>query len=127
MHAPILGEGYFADVSIDIGRSLETSPHNLLLLVMLKCGIIGGGLLILLIITALVQSRKYFLAFGNWIYICIFAYFIICMTFDSTHLLYKPDLGWFIFWMPIALMAGINIPLDKIYSRERLENHKVIF
>jgi uncharacterized membrane protein len=76
---------------------------------MLKSCAIGGGLLLLLIATALVHSYKYFHASGNWIFICIIAYFIVCMTFDSTHLLYKPNLGWLIFWMPIALLAGEEI------------------
>lgn len=120
IQAPVLGEGYFTDVSIDIHRSLESSPHNLLLLVMLKSGAIGGGLLILLVITALVHSYKYFLASGSWIFICVLAYFITCMTFDSTHLLYKPDLGWLIFWMPIGLIAGEEIRLkNHIFSPQR--------
>ena len=90
------------------------SPHNLLLLVSAKSGVIGGGLLLLLIITAIVHSYKYFRASGNWIFICIFAFFIVCMTFDSTHLLYKPNLGWLIFWMPIALIAGEEIRLKNL-------------
>ena len=109
LQAPLLGEGYFTDVSIDIGRSLETSPHNLLLLVMLKSGAIGGGILLLLISTALVHSYRYVVASGNWIFLCIFAYFIVCMTFDSTHLLHKPTLGWLIFWLPVSLLAGEEV------------------
>jgi hypothetical protein len=31
------------------------------------------------------------------------------MTFDSVHLLYKPSLGWLIFWMPVGLLAGEEI------------------
>jgi hypothetical protein len=112
LQAPILGEGLFTDVSIDIKRPLWTSPHNLLLLVMLKSGAIGGALLLLLIIKALINSFKYFHACGNWIFICFFFYFIVCMTFDSTHLLYKPNLGWLIFWMPIALLIGEEIRLN---------------
>jgi O-antigen ligase len=103
---PLFGEGYFTDVSIQTPIYLETSPHNLLLLVMLKSGLLGGGLLMALIAAALVKSYKYFISSGNWIYLCIFVYFIFCMTFDSTHLLYKPTLGWLIFWLPISLIAA---------------------
>ena len=102
--SPILGEGYFTDVNLKV-NNLELSPHNLLLLVILKSGMIGGGLLLLITLTALVFSFKYFLVSGNWIYISLFAFFIICMTFDSVHLLYKPSLSWLIFWMPVALIA----------------------
>jgi O-antigen ligase len=108
--APFFGKGWFADVNIPINNRM-LSPHNLLLLVSAKSGAIGGGLLLILIITALLDSYKYFQASGNWIFICIFAYFIVCMTFDSTHLLYKPNLGWLIFWMPIALIVGEEIQL----------------
>ena len=110
--APLFGKGWFTDVKIHIPiENLMYSPHNLLLLVCVKSGAIGGGFLLLLIVTALVHSYKYFQASGNWIFICIFAYFIVCMTFDSTHLLYKPNLGWLIFWMPIALIVGEEIRL----------------
>ena len=102
--APILGEGFFTDVNTQVGWR-ELSPHNLFLLVTLKSGVIGGGLLIVLVLTALVYSYRFFSASGNWIYLGIFIYFIICMTFDSTHLLYKPTLGWLIFWLPISLIA----------------------
>lgn len=111
--APLFGKGYFADVNMPIGKYI-VSPHNLLLLVSAKSGVIGGGLLLLLILTTLVHSYKYFIVSGNWIFICIFAYFIICMTFDYTHILYKPNLGWIIFWMPIALIAGEEIRLKNL-------------
>jgi hypothetical protein len=103
--APLLGEGYFTDVNTQIAGRRPWSPHNLFLLVALKSGVIGGGLLIVLVLTALVHSYRFFLVSGNWIYLVIFIYFIICMTFDSTHLLYKPTLGWLIFWFPISLIA----------------------
>lgn len=110
--ALLFGKGWFADVNVyNPLEKLMRSPHNLLLLVSAKSGVIGGGLLLLLIITAILHSYKYFHASGNWIFICIFAYFIVCMTFDSTHLLYKPNLGWLIFWMPIALLGGEEIKL----------------
>jgi O-antigen ligase len=103
---PFFGEGYFTDVSIQTANFLETSPHNLLLLITLKSGLIGGALLLILLLTALMKSYKYFIVSGNGIYLCMFIYFIFCMTFDSTHLLYKPTLGWLIFWMPVALIAA---------------------
>ena len=110
--ALLFGKGWFADVSVyNPLEKLMRSPHNLLLLVSAKSGVIGGGLLLLLIITAILHSYNYFRASGNWLFICIFVYFIVCMTFDSTHLLYKPNLGWLIFWMPIALLAGEEIRL----------------
>jgi O-antigen ligase len=109
LQAPLLGEGYFTDISIDIGRSLETSPHNLLLLVMLKSGAIGGGIFLVLIVTVLVHSYRYFVASGNWIFLCILAFFLACMTVDAIHLLHKPSLGWLIFWMPVGLLAGEEI------------------
>ena len=107
--APLLGEGYFTDVSILTPLYLESSPHNLLLLVTLKSGFIGGFLLITLVLASLIFSYKKFLASGNWIYVCLFVYFIGCMTFDSTHLLHKPTLGWLIFWMPVALIAAEEV------------------
>lgn len=113
-HVPIIGEGYFTDVSIQIAKGIETSPHNLLLLVSLKSGLIGGAFLLTIILTAFIRSYKFFIAFGNEIYLCIFSYFIICMTFDSTHLLYKPTLGWLIFWLPVGLLAGNEIRLKKL-------------
>lgn len=107
--APLIGEGYFTDVHIQTTKYLESSPHNLLLLVMLKSGLVGGGLLIVAISAALAKSYKYFIDSGNWIYLCIFAYFLICMTFDSVYLLYKPSLAWLIFWMPVAFIAAEEI------------------
>jgi O-antigen ligase len=106
---PFLGEGYFTDMSIQTPKFLETSPHNLLLLVILKSGLVGGGFLTALVVAAVVKSYRYFVSSKNWIYLCIFAYFVLCMTFDSTHLLYKPTLGWLIFWMPVGLLAGEEI------------------
>jgi hypothetical protein len=114
--APLFGKGWFADVTIPIGKS-KWVPHNLLLLVSAKSGVIGGGLLLLLFLTAFMHSYKYFVASGNWIFISIFVYFIVCMTFDYTHILYKPDLGWIIFWMPIALIAGEEIRLKNLALR----------
>ena len=114
--APLFGKGWFADVDMLIGNH-RWSPHNLLLLVSAKSGVIGGGLLLLLILTTFVHSYKYFVASGNWIFISIFVYFIICMTFDYTHILYKPNLGWIIFWMPIALIAGEEIRLKNLALR----------
>ena len=111
--APLFGKGWFADVDMMIGKN-RRSPHNLLLLVSAKSGVIGGGFLLLLILTTVVHSYKYFVASGNWIFISIFVYFIICMTFDYTHILYKPNLGWIIFWMPIALIAGEEIRLKNL-------------
>lgn len=106
---PFLGEGYFADYSIQTDKGIETSPHNLLLLVSLRCGLVGGALLTLIILIAFMRSYKYFKATGNEIYLCIFSYFTLSMTFDSTHLLYKPTLGWLIFWLPVGLLAGQEI------------------
>ena len=106
--APLFGKGYFSDIYIPVGNTMH-SPHNLLLLVSSKSGMIGGGLLLLLISVALVHSYKLFAASGNWIFLCIFAYFIVCMTFDSTHLLHKPTLGWLIFWLPVSLLAGEEV------------------
>jgi len=106
--APLFGKGYFSDIYIPIGNVMH-SPHNLLLLVSSKSGMIGGGLLLVLISTALTQSYKYFAVSGNWTFLCVFAYFIVCMTFDSTHLLHKPTLGWMIFWLPVSLLAGEEV------------------
>ena len=114
--APLFGKGYFSDVNLPIGNIL-LSPHNLLLLVSSKSGMIGGGLLLLLISSALAHSYKYFAASGNWIFLCILAYFIVCMTFDSTHLLHRPTLGWLIFWMPVSLLAGEEV---RIKSANRI-------
>jgi O-antigen ligase len=111
--APLFGKGWFADVNMQIGNKM-VSAHNLLLLVSAKSGVIGGGLLLLLILTTFVHSYKYFVASGNWIFISIFVYFIVCMTFDYTHILYKPNWGWIIFWMPIALIAGEEIRLKNL-------------
>jgi hypothetical protein len=111
--APLFGKGWFADVNMSLGRRV-VSPHNLLLLVSAKSGIIGGGLLLLLILNTFVNSYKYFVASGNRIFISIFVFFIVCMTFDYTHILYKPNLGWIIFWMPIALIAGEEIRLKNL-------------
>jgi O-antigen ligase len=116
--APLFGKGWFADVKIPAAKGKSMlAPHNLLLLVSAKSGVIGGGLLLLLISTTLVHSYKYFVASGNWIFISIFVYFIVCMTFDYTHILYKPNLGWIIFWMPIALIAGEEIRLKNLALR----------
>jgi O-antigen ligase len=114
--APLFGKGWFADVDMMIGKD-RWAPHNLLLLVSAKSGVIGGGLLLLLILTTFVNSYKYFVASGNWIFISIFVYFIVCMTFDYTHILYKPNLGWIIFWMPIAQIAGEEIRLKNLALR----------
>jgi hypothetical protein len=100
--APLFGKGWFADVNIQIEKKMLTA-HNLLLLVSAKGGIIGGGLLLLLILTTFMHSYKYFVDSGNW-----------SMTFDYTHILYKPNLGWIIFWMPIALIAGEEIRLKNL-------------
>ena len=105
---PIFGKGYFSDVDIPI-KNRMLSPHNLLLLVSSQSGLIGGGILLLLISVILVHSYKYFVISGNWIFLCIFAFFLVCMTVDSIHLLHKPSLGWLIFWMPVALLAGKEI------------------
>ena len=116
LQSPILGEGFFTDVSIDIERSLETSPHNLLLLVMLKSGLVGGGLFFALVLGALFRSYKFYKASGNWIYLCLFVYFNVCMTFDSVHLLYKPSLAWLIFWLPVGLLASQEIVRENSQS-----------
>jgi O-antigen ligase len=113
--APLFGKGWFANVNILlIEENIWRSAHNLLLLVCAKGGVIGGGLLLLLILTTFMHSYKYFVDSGNWIFISIFVYFIICMTFDYTHILHKPNLGWIIFWMPIALIAGEEIRLKNL-------------
>jgi len=113
--APLFGKGWFANVNILlIEENIWRSAHNLLLLVCAKGGVIGGGLLLLLILTTFMHSYKYFVDSGNWIFISIFVYFIVCMTFDYTHILYKPNLGWIIFWMPIALIAGEEIRLKNL-------------
>ena len=114
--APLFGKGWFADVNMQIEKKM-LSAHNLLLLVSAKGGVIGGGLLLLLILTTFMHSYKYFVDLGNWIFISIFVYFIICMTFDYTHILYKPNLGWIIFWMPIGLIAGEEIRLKNLSLR----------
>jgi O-antigen ligase len=111
--APLFGKGWFANVDIILEKK-RWSAHNLLLLVCAKSGIIGGGLLLLLISTTFVHSYKYFVTSGNWLFISIFVFFMICMTFDYTHILYKPNLGWIIFWMPIALIAGEEIRLKNL-------------
>jgi len=106
--APFLGEGFFTDIDMKIVNH-PLSPHNLLLLVMVKSGIIGGGIFLILSLTAFVHSYKIFIASGNWLYFCLFVYFTICMTFDSVHILYKPSLAWLIFWLPVGLLAGQEI------------------
>ncbi len=114
--APLFGKGWFADVRIPI-EGYKWAPHNLLLLVSAKSGVIGGALLLLLILTTFVHSYKYFVASANWIYLSIFVYCFVCMTFDYTHILYKPNLGWIIFWMPIAILAGEEIRLKNLALR----------
>ena len=106
--APLLGEGYFTDVNTRI-REVAWSPHNLFLLVILKSGVIGGGLLGILFLAAFKHSYEYFTVSANWIYICLLVFFFICMSVDSVHLLYKPSLGWVIFWLPISLIAAEEV------------------
>ena len=113
LQAPLFGEGYFTDVNMKIENEI-LSPHNLLLLIMVKSGIAGGGVFLLLVLTAFVHSYKFFKASGNWIYVCLFVYFIVCMTFDSVHILYKPSLAWLIFWLPVGLIAGEEIRLKNL-------------
>jgi len=108
LKAPLIGEGYFTDTNILVGNS-ALSPHNLFLLVTLKSGIIGGCLLGILCFTIFKRSYEIFTVSGNWIYMCFFVFFFICMTVDSVHLLHKPSLGWIIFWLPVSLLAGEEI------------------
>lgn len=115
--APVLGEGYFTDANVMQISGYELSPHNVLLLVMVKSGIVGGSLISILIMTALAYSFNFFKVSGNWLYVNLFVYFAVCMTFDSAHLLYKPSLAWLIFWLPVGLIAGEEIRL-KISATE---------
>ena len=106
--APLLGEGYFTDVNTRIGK-LALSPHNLLLLVTLKSGIVGGGLLGILFLASFKHGYANFTVSANWIYICLIVFFFICMSVDSVHLLHKPSLGWVIFWLPVSLLAAEEV------------------
>jgi len=106
--SPLLGEGYFTDANTRIGP-WALSPHNLFLLVTLKSGVMGGGLLVILFLASLKRSYEYFTFSGNWIYICLLVFFFICMSVDSVHLLHRPSLGWVIFWLPVSLLAAEEV------------------
>jgi O-antigen ligase len=111
--APFWGEGYFTNVYMEINDEI-LSPHNLLLLIMVKSGITGGGIFLILSLTAFLHSFKIFRTSGNWLYFSLFVYFTVCMTFDSVHILYKPSLAWLIFWLPVGLLAGNEIRQKKL-------------
>ncbi len=108
---PLLGYGMMAPFSYGYGG---VNPHNIFLSAFFYTGIIGGGLLLAIIATALTMSwRQRRTPAGALTFTLLVHAVLACMT-DQGQYVHSPAPQWTIFWWPVALAIAFITPYKAV-------------
>lgn len=113
LNSPWFGEGYLTNIEINALNQLWTHPHNIILFVLLKSGIIGIILFFILVIISFIKAFRYFTHSTNWIFLSLLLFTVLASSSDNMRLLYKPVVSWIIFWFPVAMISAKEIQIRR--------------
>ena len=106
---PFFGYGISTNLTIDIGFKEYGGPHNLVLSLLLKYGIVGFGLWCYITAYAFYHSVNTSKSTGDWTLTIMFLYSIIAWMFTDRSLISSPNLAWLIYWLPLGLIFFTNL------------------
>ncbi|MBS3757584.1 MAG: O-antigen ligase family protein [Desulfobacterales bacterium] len=103
--SPWFGKGYLTNIQIFANDQFWGHPHSMFLSLILKTGILGGLLFLLLIAVFFIDAFRYYKEYGDWQYIAMLLFILIATNSHKMRLFYKPAMSWLVFWLPITIMA----------------------
>ncbi|WP_367598679.1 O-antigen ligase family protein [Pseudomonas fulva] len=107
---PLIGHGYDAPLSIDVGVGyLLSEPHSFVMGVLYYVGILGLLPWLGMIIYALYSGWKYRTHPALQMASALLVFGIGAGLTEGGGILSRPKEHWFLLWIPLALVAGLNI------------------
>ena len=111
------GRGYLTDPHVQAYDRIFDHAHNGYLATLRDGGLIGLGLLLAMLGTALHWAVRIHRDRGERIYLALLLYGMTCIFMDFDRLLVQPKEMWLYLWLPLALVAaaysqraGTNLP-----------------
>ncbi len=109
---PLIGHGYDAPMSVDVGVGYVLSePHNFALGVLYNVGLLGFLPWIGMIVYALHCAWKHRAMPLFQLASALLVFGIGAGLTEGGGILSRPKEHWFLLWIPLALIAGLNIAL----------------
>ena len=104
----LLGHGYLLDPHVRAYDQVFNHAHNSYLASLRDGGVIGLGLLLGILCTALWWALAIMRTRGERIYLALLLYGMACIFMDFDRLLVHPKEMWLFFWTPIALVMATH-------------------
>ncbi len=112
------GRGYLTNIQISAHDRIWNLPHCMFLSLVLKTGIIGGILFVVLILTFLINAFRYYRRTGDWRYLAMLVFIMIATNFHKMRIFYKPGMSWLVFWLPMTILA---VKMERINPKNKLD------
>jgi O-antigen ligase len=106
--SPLIGQGYQTEFLVRTPNStaVYTSAHNTFIATLRDGGLIGLGLQLLLLATAVKTSLAEHIDRKNPLYLVLLVFGSICMLTATDRLITRPRELWVIFWLPLAMLIA---------------------
>ncbi len=127
MTAPWFGHGYLSQESVYVAvqKATHAFAHDAYLGTLRDGGAVGLALFAACIGYALWQAVKYGKSKGDFLYLALLVFGLVCMTFDTDRLLTRPRELWIIFWLPMALIMSLGQARSTV-THERLAAQRLV-
>jgi len=103
---PLAGHGLISPVAVEVDGKLYQNAHSAYLQVFWQGGIIGLGLFLGLLVTALRHAWRLGTERGDYVILSLFVFAAIAFTTDMDTLIARPREQWLLFWLPLALLVS---------------------
>ena len=114
--APVWGHGYLSEQYVPIiieNSTISLFAHNAYLATLRDGGVVGGLLLFTMLGTMGYQAWRLGRIRGDYRYLALFAFAMVCMMFDTDRLLTRPRELWLVLWLPMALVLCDLVQKDR--------------
>jgi O-antigen ligase len=112
--APILGQGLITPMSYIVEGVDFQLGHNAFLEALWQGGIIGMGLLLLLIGSAVWYAYRLGRSTGNYTIFAMLVFCVLVMQTGVNGLISRPRDQWMLFWFPLALLISYQTPTRRV-------------
>jgi len=104
--APFFGHGYLANARV-AGPPMPTDyhAHSAFLATLRDGGLIGLSLLLILFAYAFWRSVRIGMDSGDYTYLALLLFGVICITTGGDRLIDRPKEPWIFLWLPLALLV----------------------
>jgi hypothetical protein len=109
LSSPIFGLGSLSDPSVALPVMTFIHAHSAFVASFRDGGLVGLGLLLGLLAYACLAALRIARASGDWHYLALLVYGIVCIVWNDDRLFVRPRELWLYLWLPLGLVMSREI------------------